>query len=112
MPVDDASQLIDALVEREVPLVWKIGDKRRVLDTSLKAPDKTLLLLHGCVRDVAASQLCAWVEYNDLKYFKRDVLKRLHMRKLIEYDADAATAIISPSGVAHVERKLLTAIGE
>jgi hypothetical protein len=93
-----------------VPLVWKIGKKRRVLDASLKAPDKTLLLLHGIAGTAATSDLCDWVEHNELKHLKRDVLKRLHGRKLIEYDGEAGTAIISPSGIAYVEERLLTAV--
>ena len=57
MPVDEAADLVDALVEREVPLVWKVRGQRRVLDPDLRNTEKTLLLLHGCAGPVREAEL-------------------------------------------------------
>lgn len=107
MTVDAASELVDALVEREVPLVWKVGDKRRVLDPKMSMKDKTLLLLHGATGPVAEADIFEWVEHSNSTYYRRDILRRAHKEKLLEYDAEARTVTISPSGVAYVEENLI-----
>jgi len=108
MPVDDTADLVDALVEREVPLVWKVGDKKRVLDPKMSMKDKTLLFLHGSAGPVAEADLISWTEHSNAAVYRRDILRRAHRAKLIEYDPEANTAVISPRGVAYVEEKLLS----
>jgi hypothetical protein len=107
LPADDAAALVDALVERDVPLVWKVGGRRRVLDPGMSAKDKTLLLLHGAAAAVAEDELRGWVEYTNATGYRRDVLRRAHRDKLLEYDPDTKLVAISPTGVAYVEEKLL-----
>jgi hypothetical protein len=107
MPVDEAADLVEALVEREVPLVWKVGNKRRALDPKMSMPDKTLLLLHGCTGPVSEADLIDWTEHTKASLYRRDVLRRAHRAKLLEYDEQAKAVVISPTGVAHVEQKLI-----
>jgi hypothetical protein len=107
MPVDDAAELVEALVERETPLVWKIGDKKRVLEPGMRMRDKTLLLLHATPGAVAESEIRSWVESKNSTEYRRDILGRLHKEKLVEYDPAARTVVISPTGVAYVEEELI-----
>ena len=107
MPVDEASDLVEALVEREVPLVWKVGDQKRVLDPKMKMKDKTLLLLHGSLGSVDETDLTSWVEHSNPSIYRRDVLRPAHRARLLEYDGDQRTVTLSPVGVAYVEEKLL-----
>jgi hypothetical protein len=107
LPVDEAVVLVDGLVEREVPLVWKVDGKRRVLDPKLKMGDKTLLLLHGCSGAVAEADIRAWVEHSNASVYRRDILKRAHAAKLLEYNGVEGTVTISPSGIADVEDRIL-----
>lgn len=107
MPVDDAAELVDALVDREVPLVWKVGDRKRVLDPKMSMKDKTLLLLHGSTGLVAEADLISWTEHSNPAVYRRDILRRAHKATLLEYDPDAKTVVISPNGVAYVEEKIL-----
>jgi hypothetical protein len=107
MPIDDAADLVETLVERDVPLVWKVGSKRRVLDSKMSMPNKTLLLLHGCTGAVAEADLLDWIEHSNASAYRRDVLRRAHKAKLLEYDDSAKTVMISPLGVKHVEEQLL-----
>jgi hypothetical protein len=108
LPVDEAVVLVETLVEREVPLVWKVAGKRRVLDPSMGIKDKTLLLLHGSTGAVAETDLAEWAEHGGvLAHFRRDVLKRQHRAKLLEFDPRARTATISPLGVAYVEDEII-----
>ncbi len=107
MPVNDAAEVVDALVERDVPLVWKVRGTRRVLDPAMSAKDKTLVLLHGATGGVAEDELRSWVEYANSTGYRRKVLLPAHKKKLLEYDPDARTVIISPTGVAYAEERLL-----
>jgi hypothetical protein len=107
LPVDEAADLVDALVEREVPLVWKVGGKKRILDPKMSMKNKTLLLLHSSAIPVAEEEIFGWVEHSNASVYRRDVLRRVHRAKLVEYDADAKTVALSPTGVAYVEQKLI-----
>lgn len=40
-----ATEVVDALVEREIPVIWQVGDRRRVLQPKLSMKDRMLLLL-------------------------------------------------------------------
>ncbi len=107
LPVDDAEELVDALVEREIPLVWKVGSKKRVLDPKMRHRDKTLLLLHATTGPVQEAELRDWVEAKNSTDYRRDILMPLHKEKLIEYDRAARLVMISPTGVASVEERLI-----
>lgn len=102
-----ATELVDSIVERVVPEIWSVDGKYRVLDTSFSMKEKTLLLMYHSPGAVLESDLCAWVEHSNPSVYRRDVLRALHAAKLIEYDADAKRATISPRGIALVERDLL-----
>jgi hypothetical protein len=107
LPVDEAADLVDALVEREIPLVWETASgKLRVLDPSMSMKDKALILLHRSAGSVAEADLVDWVEHSNPSVFRRDVLKRAHRAKLLEYDQAAGTVEISPLGIEHVETVL------
>ncbi len=104
---EEATAAVDALVERTIPTVWQVGENLRVLDPKMLMRDKTLLLLyhrHGPVRE---DDLRRWVEHSNPSVYRRDVLRKAHQAKLIEYDSSAKTAEISPSGIDMVERLLL-----
>ncbi len=107
-PVDEAAELVDALVERETPIVWKVGDKARVLDPEMTMKEKSLILLHATSGPVEESQLVEWVEHSNPSVFRRDVLRRAHKEKLLEYDQGSGRVYISPLGIEYVERKLAT----
>lgn len=105
--VDEAAALVDALVEREVPLVWKVGDKMRVLDPDLSYKDATMVLLHAVAGSVSESDLFAWTEHPNVSNYRRDVLRKEHKSRLLEYDQDAGTVELSPRGVEYAESLLV-----
>lgn len=103
---EDASAVVDALTEREVPLLWRIGDRTRVLGASLSAKDKTLALLYGTpgalsVRDVAGS-----IEYKNASQLRQKVLRPAHEADLLHFDNKSDTVIISPIGSRYVEEHI------
>lgn len=104
----EATATVDALVERTTPLIWKVGEKKRVLKTDLSLADKTLVLLYSSTGAVQDNQLGDWLDLKRqrLSNFKTRVLKPLHDKIWIEY-ADDGSVTLSPLGIAEVEARLL-----
>jgi hypothetical protein len=103
MPVEEAADLVDALAEREIPIVWKVGEKLRVLDPKMSMKEKALILLHATPGSIAEADLVNWVEHSNPSVFRRDVLRPAHRARLLEYDDAAQTIQISPLGVEYAE---------
>lgn len=96
---------------RQMPEIWTVAGRKRVLDPTLDAKTQTLLLLYSDVEEaVPAEDLCAWTEYSSLRDFRRNVLRPLHASRLIEFDADTDMAILSPTGIARVETERLAGL--
>ncbi|HTV91978.1 MAG TPA: hypothetical protein VMG98_04600 [Verrucomicrobiae bacterium] len=99
----EATRLVDALVERVTPAVWQVGGQRRVVNPRLSMKQKALLLLYDAGETVSESDLFRWAEHSNLSVFRRDVLKRAHVERLMEYDAVNGKVTLSPTGIDHVE---------
>lgn len=108
---ETAEAAIDAIVERTLPMVWKVGDKLRILDTSTTMREKTLLLLYHSVTSVKEQELFEWVEHSNASIYRRDVLRSLHQDKFIEYNEDMRLVHLSPKGIANVEKYILSKNG-
>lgn len=106
----EAERAVSALIERELPVIWQIGDHRRVLVPGLSMKSKTLLLLYHTADWVAESDLVTWVEHSNASAFRRDVLAKAHKERLLEYDKIAKRATISPNGMRFVEGELLSRV--
>lgn len=110
LTTDEAAELVDALVEREIALVWHSGDKRRVLAPGLTLRKRTLLLLSG-ITEARDSDLASWLEQKRPSDYRSKVLRPMHKERQIEYDQDAGTVVLLPPGVDAAEaliRKLDT----
>lgn len=108
IPIDDAQVLCDAMIERQVPLVWNVLGRKRILATGLSYRDQTLLLLYAELEEgVPTEDLFAWTEHSNRGAFRRDVLGPLHRSRLIEWDQEMEMAILSPRGIQTVEEVLL-----
>jgi hypothetical protein len=103
---DEATAVVNALVERQVPVVWQSGAKRRLLVTGLSWINQTLLLLYSVPGSCTEAELVSWLEHPDAAVFRRDVLRRAHRTRLLEYDAARGTVELLPPGVARVEKEL------
>jgi hypothetical protein len=100
--IQDAQKIVDSLVERKIPLVWRSGDIRRVLkpDFSFK---KQILLLSSSLQSVTKDDLLRWIEPPNRSYFYR-LLREMHKSRLIELSSDETTIEILPPGMAIVEQ--------
>lgn len=107
LSLEEAQAILDSITERELPAVWAVAGKKRVLDAAMSRTEQTLVLLYSD-QDVAvlAEDLAAWVEAPRLSDYRKDVLRPLHKRRLVEFDAESDSVVLSPRGVAEAERIL------
>lgn len=105
--IQEAAMLVDSLSERELPLVWDAGAVRRVLDVNLTMLEKTLVLLYSSAEPLSEKSLCSSLEHSNASVYRRDVLKKAHKARLVEYDQNAQTVRISPVGSKRVEEEIL-----
>jgi hypothetical protein len=109
LPTDEAQKVVDLLVERRVPVVWQVGDIKRVLDTSLNLKDQVLLLICSSPTPTAVEDLLNWTGYGNRGYFKR-LLRDLHKGRYLELSATENSVEILPPGAKYVQEKLLPSL--
>lgn len=102
IPVDEATEIVELLVERQIALVWKYGDKRRVLKTGLSWKQNVLLLLVG-VSEAKEKELVSWLEHKNPANLRKDVLRPMHKARLLEYDETTRSVRLLPPGVEEAE---------
>ena len=102
----EATLAVDALVERELPIVWAVNGKKRILAEKLSQRDKTLLLLYSEPGAVREADLRTWVEAANASAYRRDVLRKAHSERLLEYDEAKRTVRLSPKGARYAEEHL------
>ncbi len=109
LSLEEAQDIVDGLSIRQLPDVWEVAGKKRILRDGLTARDETLLLLHSSKDSaVLTEDLVSWIEYSNPGVFKSKVLKKLHSERLVEWDTDSDSVTLSPKGAKHVEECLLT----
>jgi hypothetical protein len=105
--LEEAQALLDAIAEREVPQVWAVANAKRVLDPSLNYREQTLLLLYTEQGPVPVEDLFAWVEHPNMGNYRTHVLSPLHRARLVEYDRETETALLSPTGAERVDNEIV-----
>lgn len=111
LSLEEAQVICDAVAERQMPEVWEVLGKKRVMNTKLNFADQTLILLHSHPDAVPVEDLVSWTEYSSASMYRRDVLGRLHKARLVEYDRETDMVVISPTGTGKVEDALLASVG-
>ena len=84
--------LIEAYCEANLHIFWSIAPK-------LAGPN------HASA--VPSEDLFAWTEHSNQASYIKNVLKKMHKNRLIEYDQENQMVTISPLGINLVEDKLL-----
>lgn len=103
----EASEMVEALSDREMSLIWDSGSVRRVLANSLTMLEKTLLLLFSSTVPLREAELLGSLEHSNPSVYRRDVLRPAHKGRLLEYNEADHTVRISPLGIARVEADIL-----
>jgi len=107
LSLEEAQSICDAVADRQLPQVWEVFGKKRVMNAKLSFADQTLLLLYSHPSPIPVEDLVEWTEYSNAAMYRRDVLRRLHTARLIEHDREMDMVAISPTGSARVETEML-----
>lgn len=109
LSLEEAQDIVDGISVRQIPDVWEVAGKKRVLKAGLNARDQALLLLYSTQSSaILLEDLCDWVEYSNPSVFKRTIIRALHKERLIEHDAETDSIFLSPNGAAYVEQNILS----
>lgn len=108
LSLEEAQAIVDALSQRELPFIWYVAGKKRVLKLGLSYKQQTLLLVYTEPdTGVLTEDLCEWVEHPRIRTYRSDVLNILHDERLIEYDKVNEIVYLSPLGIEEVETKII-----
>lgn len=100
--VEEAQGIVDGLIRRKIPLVYDLGERKRVLNPKLSYSDKALVLLYDIYPDsVQDSQLAKWTEHSNPTVFKKNILGTLHRDALIDWNEGKCELL--PPGLKYVE---------
>lgn len=103
----DAEAAVTALSSKRIPLIWKVGDRVRVLNPTLPHMDTVLLLLYAeHPSGASARNLFEWCEYSQYSKFRANILERGHRERTLEYNKMTEQVTISPTGIAIAEELL------
>jgi hypothetical protein len=106
--LEEAQDIVDSIAVRQLPTIWEVCGKKRVLKDGLKASDQALLLLYSCPDSaVLLEDLTSWVEYSNPRMFKHAVIQKLHKQRFLEFDAESESVVLSPKGAKYVEESLI-----
>jgi hypothetical protein len=104
--LEEAQQILDSIATKQIPMIWAVSGIKRVLNPKMAIADQTLVLLYSDVDEVVLSEdLCDWTEASNFSNFRR-TLRALHSRRLIEYNEETETVILSPTGKSAAEALL------
>ncbi len=72
----------------QLPAIWEVGGKKRILKDGVKAKDQALLLLYSTPDSaVLLEDLASWVEYSIREI--RVPSRRSHKQRFLEFDGDS-----------------------
>ncbi|MFA5199361.1 MAG: hypothetical protein WC442_00420 [Candidatus Omnitrophota bacterium] len=104
---DEATNVVEEIIERIVPIIWEVNGKQRILDRKLNFTEKMLVILYKAgVKEVSSTDLYNWVEYSVYDKFEKNILIKAHKERLIEFDKQKKLVWISPYGAATIEKKI------
>lgn len=100
---DEAANLVETIVEREVPWIWSHENMKRVLKPGLTWKQQTLVLMLTETGEVLETSLLQWLEHRSVTDYRKNVLRPMHKARLIDYDTTKRTVRLLPPGVASAE---------
>jgi hypothetical protein len=99
-----ATSVVESLMERDIPIIWDVKGKKRVLNIGLSMKNKVLVLLSSEMGSIKETDLVSWVEHTNPSVFRRDVIIPGHKERLWEYDKETKEITLSPLGMREAEK--------
>lgn len=103
LSTDEARDLIEEVTERTLPVVWDTASGKKILNPTLSARDKALVLTYSCAGGATADELKRWIGYGNLSRFRKQILGGLSADALVHFDEASDRVVVSPTGIRRVE---------
>ena len=98
-----AMKIIDDILHKTIPYIWRNNDIVRVLNTKLNIKEKILILLYSEDK-MSVERLFNCIEYKNKTIFKKYILE-LHKSRFLELDSNEECLIL-PNGIEYIEQIL------
>lgn len=98
-----AMKIIDDILHKTTPYIWRNNDIVRVLNTKLNIKEKILILLYSEDK-MSVERLFNCIEYKNKTIFKKYVME-LHKSRFLEIDSNDECLIL-PNGIEYIEQIL------
>lgn len=92
-----AQLAVDALAQRNTPLVWDSNGIKKVLSQSMGLKDQIILLASSSYEPVSIADLMTWTESTNKTYYKK-ILRQLHKEKYIHFNESEGKVTLLPAG--------------
>ena len=104
LPLEEAQAVIASMVDRRIPVVYRVGEYRRVLKSNLQPLEELLVLLYGEAGGATVAELQEWSSIPRTSLMRH--LDRLERERLIRLSRRGGSyrVFILPPGEAQVER--------
>lgn len=102
-----AQQIVEKIIQILSPIIWEVDSNLRILQTNLTMKEATLLLLYHSQNELDEANLIRYIEHSNPSVYRRDILRKLHKNRFIEYNEKRKVCRISPTGIKFVEGNLL-----
>jgi hypothetical protein len=97
-----AQKIVDSISIRKIPLVWELGNIKRILNPSISLKNQILLLVSSSPGKTRTEDLIIWTEYANKGYFHK-LLRQLHKLRLVELSNNETEIELLPPGSTQVE---------
>jgi len=101
LSTEKTQRMVESIVERYCPLIWKDGNITFIMDPKMKAREQVLILLYDNSPRMD-TEMQEITEYSHSTNF-RNILKRLHKNKFIYYQKDG-NCRLTPTGLDIAEK--------
>lgn len=111
LSIEEAQGIVDSIAERNIPFIWDVMGKKRVLDNKMSFKNQVLLLIYSHQdKGVPVEDLFDWTEYSRMNDFKSKVIEPMHKERIVEYDKESSFVFISPKGIKIIEEEVIPLI--
>lgn len=104
--VRTATEVVDALVDRTLPVIWEVDGVKRHSTRRSRWPIRPLLLLYAEPGAVSDKDLAKYLQQPRLANYRR-VVDRLHKARTVEWNTATGMVTLSPLGREDVEDRIL-----
>jgi hypothetical protein len=103
----DTQRIVNSIIHREIPILWKKGDIRRILDPAISAKEQTLILLLD-EQPLKTETIREAIEYMNVTRFTSHVIMPLHKERMIYYDTGSKQCHLTSKGEIIAEKLVVS----